>query len=70
DTMGEATKSGTRLRLRLSQSELGQLVAGSRSKVNRHLMDWQASGVLARDGGYIVVRDRDALEDIAAALKD
>ena len=33
-------------------------------------MDWQASGVLARDGGYLVVRDRDALEDIAAALKD
>jgi CRP/FNR family cyclic AMP-dependent transcriptional regulator len=70
DTVGEATKTGTRIRLRLSQSELGQLVAGSRSKVNRHLMDWQASGVLARDGGCIVVRDRDALEDIAAALKD
>jgi hypothetical protein len=33
-------------------------------------MDWQASGVLGRDGAFIVVRDRDALEDIAAALKD
>jgi len=70
DTVSEPTKTGTRLRLRLSQSELGQLVAGSRSKVNRHLMDWQASGVLGRDGNFIVVRDRDALEDIAAALKD
>lgn len=70
DTVGEPTRGGTKLRLRLSQSELGQLVAGSRSKVNRHLMDWQASGVLGKDGGFIVVRDRDALEDIAAALKD
>ena len=46
---------GTRIGVRLSQSEIAALVGGSREKVNRQLRAWESEGVLANEGGYLVL---------------
>ncbi len=53
-----------RLPLRLSQKDLGTMVAASREKVNRALRHWEAEGALARDGGGWVIHDPEALRHV------
>ncbi len=52
---GKPTPGGTRIELRLSQKDLGSLIGASREKVNRQLRRWEQDGVLAFDGGHIVL---------------
>jgi CRP/FNR family transcriptional regulator, cyclic AMP receptor protein len=46
---------GSRVTIRLSQSDLATLAGGSREKINRQLRLWEKAGVIARDRGYIVI---------------
>jgi CRP-like cAMP-binding protein len=49
------------LSLRLSQSELGDLVDSSRQTVNRELRRWHDEGILATEDGRLVVLDMERL---------
>lgn len=49
------------LTLKLSQSELGDLVDSTRQSVNRELRRWQEAGILGTHDGRIVVLDVEAL---------
>lgn len=63
---GRPSADGTRIEMKLSQRDLSNLVASSRESVNKQLGHWRDSGVLALEGGYIVVRrsaDLQALVD-------
>ena len=62
---GTAGAGGTRLTLKLSQSDLGELVDATRQSVNRLLRAWQGAGVLETSDGRILVKDVEALRRIA-----
>jgi len=64
-----APQNAIRLDIKLSQQQLGCLVGVSRESINKLLNEWQRSGVIAMDGGYITVRDRDALDEIGNAYE-
>ena len=63
DEMDQPTAS--RLRLKISQRALGELVGGSREGINRLLHDWKSSGIIAIEDGSIQICDRQALTDLA-----
>jgi CRP-like cAMP-binding protein len=52
---------GIALTLKLSQSELGDLVGSSRQTVNRELRKWHDEGVLSTQNGRLVVLDLERL---------
>ncbi len=59
---GRPSADGTRIEMKLSQRDISNLVASSRESVNKQLGHWRDSGVLALEGGYIVVRRSAALQ--------
>jgi CRP/FNR family transcriptional regulator len=60
-TQGEATPSGTRIKVRISQRTLAGMVAARRENVNRALSRFAALGDISMAGGYITVLDAAAL---------
>jgi CRP-like cAMP-binding protein len=65
-THDEASQSpASRLGLKISQRALGELVGGSRESVNKHLQDWKRSGIIEIEKGSILIRDLEALTDLA-----
>ena len=51
--------------IKISQRALGELVGGSRESVNKHLQDWKRSGFIEIEKGSIVIRNLDALAELA-----
>lgn len=56
-----------RLKLDMSQSELGNFAGMSREQINRQLAAWAETGVIALKGGRVSIVDREALMDVAEA---
>lgn len=67
DEYGTAGMNGGEIELRISQEELGQLVATSRVSINQQLKAWEADGLVRLARGRVVVADREALASIADA---
>ena len=63
---GRPTSAGTRIDFKMSQKDMGSLVASSRESVNKQLKHWQKSGVLDVDGGYLVLKRP---QELAALLE-
>ncbi len=57
-----------RLKLDLSQSELGNFVGLSREQINRQLSSWSESGLIKLEGGRIHIMNRDLLLEIAETI--
>jgi len=51
--------------VRLSQRELGTIVAASRESINKCLRAWQSRGVVLIKRGFVTIVDRPALEELA-----
>ncbi len=51
-----------RIELKLSQGELGKLVASSRESVNKQIRIWREEGILDTDAGFLVIRNLRALQ--------
>lgn len=62
---GEPTREGLRIPVTLRQGELGHLIGGTRESVNKHLRSWSEEGLLSFHDGEVIVKNRDALEDLA-----
>ena len=60
-THGAPGADGIRIRLRLSQRDIGTQVAATRERVNKQFRLWHEAGVLGEQGGHLVVRKPDAL---------
>lgn len=58
------SSGGVRIALQLSQQDLAELLGVTRESVNRQMKQWEADGLMALKGGYLVVRDLDELERI------
>jgi len=68
DRWPEPGKDGSvRIRLRLPQGELGDLVGATRESVNKLIRQWTAEGVLEMHGGSVTIKNRTALEKLAEA---
>ncbi len=68
DAFGKSGPNGTRIDIKMSQQQIGNLVGISRESVNKHLGDWQRDEVLIMEGGIITLLDREALEEVAAVV--
>jgi CRP-like cAMP-binding protein len=67
ETHGEEVADGIQINLKLSQTDLGNLIASTRESVNRQLNAWSEEGVIALERGRITILDQDALEDLVLA---
>jgi CRP-like cAMP-binding protein len=65
---GEDTANGTRIDLKLSQEEWGDLVGTTRESVNKQVRKWTEAGVIMVDDGYVVIRNPAELEKLAGAF--
>jgi len=61
----EGEEGGIRIGLNLSQGELGQLVGGSRQRVNQEIKQMEREGVITVTHQGLIVRDSQALKAIA-----
>jgi len=62
---GESGPDGTRINLKLSQTELGDLVGTSRESINKQLRIWRDQGVISIDAGHVVIHRHAVLEQLA-----
>jgi len=59
--------SSGRLKLKLSQSELGNFVGLSREQINRQLSSWSENGIVRMEEGYLHIVDKGLLFEISEA---
>jgi CRP-like cAMP-binding protein len=64
-TQGSTTPAGIRITCKLSQQEIGNLIATSRESVNKQLQAWQAEGWLTIEHGHITLLQPAALNRLA-----
>ncbi len=62
DRWGERAGDGVRIPLKLSQTELGDQVGGTRESVNKQIRAWTSERVLVMHDGVITIKNRAALE--------
>lgn len=67
-THGEPVPGGRRIGLRLSQTEIGNLIATSRESVNKQLKLWEAEGLILLEQGHILLRDVRTLQALVPSL--
>lgn len=58
DRYGQETDQGLLIDLRISQSDLGHLIASSRESVNRQLNAWAQDGITSQEQGRITILER------------
>jgi len=67
---GRDHPDGTLIGVKLSQSELGELVGKTREAVNKQLRGWTQAELVEMVDGHILIRDLERLEDIADGFDD
>nr|WP_241263146.1 Crp/Fnr family transcriptional regulator [Parahaliea mediterranea] len=65
DSIGEDRDDGVHFQIRLTQEDIGSLVAGSRQSVNKILKQWQCDGLINLAYGSLVIRQLATLEQLA-----
>ena len=65
---GEKAADGTRIDLKLSQEEWGDLVGTTRESINKQMRKWTEAGIIRIDDGYLVILNPVELEKLAGAL--
>lgn len=63
DRHGESTQGEVRIRLRLTETALANMLGASRENVSRSLAHLQRSGDVHREGGFLVLRNPDAIRE-------
>jgi CRP/FNR family cyclic AMP-dependent transcriptional regulator len=64
EIFGRPVDDGIRIDLRLSQSQLGNMVGMSRESMNKQLGQWRREDLIRMDDGYITIPDLDRLREI------
>ncbi len=65
ESCGEETSDGTRIRLKLSQQEIGNMIGASRESVNKQMRAWEEEEIVKFEDGYVTVTQVNKLEDLA-----
>lgn len=67
DSYGRRLKDGRiRIEIKLSQRDLGALIATSRESVNKQLRAWQKDGLIGSEGGFLILNSLDSFETLAS----
>jgi CRP/FNR family transcriptional regulator, cyclic AMP receptor protein len=61
DEFGESSSNGPRIRFRLTQADLAQMIGLSRETVSRSMAEFGRQGWISREDGLVVIRDRTSL---------
>jgi CRP-like cAMP-binding protein len=67
---GIETSDGIRIDLKLSQSEIGDLVATTRESINKQMKAWSEEGMVTMKSGIVTVHRIDDLEALAGFAGD
>jgi CRP-like cAMP-binding protein len=67
---GRESDEGLRIELRLSQTELGDLIATSRESVNKQLRAWTEAGLVSMRRGIVTLHHPEELEALASTVPD
>jgi CRP-like cAMP-binding protein len=67
---GAETPDGIRIDLKLSQSEIGDLVATTRESINKQIKSWSEEGLLSMKSGIVTIHRIDDLEALAGFAGD
>jgi CRP-like cAMP-binding protein len=65
---GESAPDGTRINLKLSQEEWGDLVGATRESINKQMRAWTEEGLIRVDDGYVVLTRADELDRLAGFM--
>lgn len=65
DNCGQETAEGTRIDLKLSQQDIGNMIGTSRESVNKQMRTWEEEGLIKFRKGYVTITQPDKLEDLA-----
>jgi CRP-like cAMP-binding protein len=61
---GESADGGVKIRIKLSQEALAQMLGATRESVNKGVKALQECGAISYESGYMVVQDLDLLRDL------
>jgi CRP-like cAMP-binding protein len=61
---GESADGGVKIRIKLSQEALAQMLGATRESVNKGVKSLQECGAINYESGYMVVQDLDLLRDL------
>lgn len=64
NSCGVATPDGIRIDLKLTNSELGEMIGATRESVNRMLSDMKAAGTISTKQGYLIVKKLSDLKSV------
>ena len=67
---GVETSDGIRIDLKLSQTEIGDLVATTRESINTQMKAWSEEGMVSMKGGIVTIHRIDDLEALAGFAGD
>jgi CRP/FNR family cyclic AMP-dependent transcriptional regulator len=59
---------GIQIGVKLSQQEIGELVGKTREAINKQLRIWSDEGIVSTVDGHIIIRDMDALGQVAGIV--
>lgn len=65
---GRQIPEGVRIELKLSQSELGNLVGLTRESINKQIAEWRELGIISTADGMITIVDDDALRGLGEEI--
>ncbi|MDH3473140.1 MAG: Crp/Fnr family transcriptional regulator [Rhodospirillales bacterium] len=61
---GESEDGGVKIRIKLSQEALAQMLGATRESVNKGVKALQECGAISYESGYMIVQDLDLLRDL------
>lgn len=67
---GTETAVGIRIDLKLSQGEIGDLVATTRESINKQIKSWSSEGMVSMKNGIVTIHRIDDLEALAGFAGD
>jgi CRP-like cAMP-binding protein len=67
---GTETSDGIRIDLKLSQTEIGDLVATTRESINKQMKSWSEDGLVSMKSGIVTIHRIDDLEALAGFVGD
>jgi CRP-like cAMP-binding protein len=65
---GQRASDGLRIDLKLSQEEWGDLVGATRESINKLLREWNESGLITLEHGYVVIHRPKEMERLAGVV--
>lgn len=68
DNCGQETAEGTRIDLKLSQQDIGNMIGTSRESVNKQMRTWEDEGLIRFRKGYVTITQPEKLEDLAESF--